>query len=63
MMNLSYVCKRLVMILVAVLAVALLLGCASTGGSPDCGECEAGCESYSGEEKADCLERCAQDCG
>ena len=60
-MNLSDVCKRLVMILVAVLAVALL-GCAGTGGSPDCGECEADCESLSGEEKADCIELCVRDC-
>ena len=63
--------KRLVTIL-AVVMIAVLVGCASSSGeSPDdgggggdqtCDECNAGCESLSGEEKADCLEKCVLTC-
>ena len=70
MMNLSNVSKILVTILVVVMAVALL-GCASTGSETESGssssgeeetydECVDNCESLSGEEKAGCIERCAQ---
>jgi len=73
MMNLSDVRKRLVTILVVVLAV-VLVGCAGTsdegtsssGGSGErqkCSECEPSCEHITDlEERADCVELCIRDC-
>ena len=70
MMTLSDVRRRLATIL-AVVMVVVLAACAGTsdeGGSSSsgertpCDECEASCEGLSGEEKADCIERCMQDC-
>jgi len=75
MMTLSDVRKRLATIL-AVVMVVVLVACAgssdegasgsSSGGDSGegtpCSECEASCEGLSGEDKADCIEKCMQDC-
>jgi hypothetical protein len=70
MMTLSDVRRRLATIL-AVVMVVVLVACAGTsdegssgssGERTPCDECEASCEDLQGEEKADCIERCMQDC-
>jgi hypothetical protein len=62
--------RRILATILAVVMVVVLGACAGTsdegssssGERTPCDECEASCEGLSGEEKADCIERCMQDC-